>query len=133
MIVLDVNTVRLQLPAYGYTPDEGDEVMIKSALQTSIQRAMTLTNQKKMPDGLKYEVLKMAIGEFLFIKKVTGGLEDGSHGIKFKARITQFTEGDTNVSATDRGKNDEQNFEDWLDRMRFGDPWVLEHYRKLHW
>lgn len=132
-MVLDVDTVRLQLPAYGYTPDDNDRVMIKSALQTSIHRALTLTNQKKLPDGLKYEVLKMAIGEFLFLKKITGGLEDGSHGIKFKARITQFTEGDTNVSATDKGKNDEAIFEDWLNRMRYGDPWVFEHYRILPW
>lgn len=130
---LNVDTVYLQLPVYGYTPEESEKPMIKSALQTSIHRALTFTNQRTLPDGLKYEVLKMSIGEFLYIKKITGGLDDGSHGIAFKAHIRQFTEGDTNVSANDKGRNDETMFEDWINSMRYGDPWVLEHYRKIHW
>lgn len=132
-MILDVDTLKLHLPSFGYTPTDDEDIMLQNALELSIHRALAFTNQCKLPEGLKYEVLNMAIGEFLYMKKITGGLEDGSHGIKFRPRITQFTEGDTNISATDKGKNDESNFEQWLDRMRFGTPWVLEHYRRLHW
>lgn len=132
-MILDVETIRRHLPSYGYTPDDKDSLMIQNALETAIHRALSITNQKRLPEGLKYEVVKMAVGEFLFLKKITGGLEDGSHGIGFKARITQFTEGDTNMSATDKGKNDESIFEDWIQGLRFGDPYILEHFRRLHW
>lgn len=133
MVVLTADMVRDYLPAYGYTPTEDDKIMIQHALERAIERALAFTNQKKLPDGLKYEVIQMAVGEFLFLKKSIGGLRDGEGGIKFPTVIKQFTEGDTNVSANDQGKNDEANFEKMIDDMRFGNPWILEHYRRLHW
>lgn len=132
-MILDIDTIKMRLRAYGYESDDRDNLMVQSALETAIHRALSLTNQRKMPRGLEFEVVRMAVGEFLYMKKMTGGLEDGSHGISFKPRITQFTEGDTNISATDKGKNDESNFERWLEGMRMGDPSVLEHFRRIHW
>ena len=133
MITLTADTVRDYLPAYGYEPNENDRIMITHALERAIERALAFTNQKTLPDGLRYEVIQMAVGEFLFMKKVTGGLRDGDNGIVFPDVIKQFTEGDTNVSANAQGKNDEANFEEMVNRMRYGDPIVLEHYRRLHW
>lgn len=133
MIDLTLDTVRDYLPAYGYQPDERDYIMIQHALERAIERALAFTNQKTLPNGLRYEVIQMAVGEFLYLKKVTGGLSDGEHGIVFPDVIKQFTEGDTNISANAQGKNDEANFEDMVNRMRYGDPIVLEHYRRLHW
>lgn len=132
-MILDVDTIYRHLPSYGYTPTDKDRLMIQNALEISIHRALSFTNQKKMPKGLEYEVVNMAVAEFLYMKKITGGLDDGENGIGFKAHITQFTEGDTNLSAADKGKNNESNFEDWVGHARFGNPYVLEHFRRLHW
>lgn len=133
MVVLNTDTVRDYLPAYGYTPKDEDKIMITHALERAIERALAFTNQKKLPEGLKYEVIQMAVGEFLFLKKSIGGFNDSDEGIVFPDLIKQFTEGDTNVSANSHGANNEKNFETMVNNMRFGDPIVLEHYRRLHW
>lgn len=133
---LTTETVLEYLPAFGYQPDpEKDTIMMRHALERVIERALAFTNQCTLPKGLKYEIINMAVGEFLFLKKATGGLrdrEDGD-GIVFPDIVKQFTEGDTNVSANAQGKNDEANFEKMVDDMRFGNPYILEHYRRLHW
>lgn len=132
---LTTDIVMDYLPAFGYTvkDERNDTIVMNHALERAIQRALTFTNQKTIPKGLEYEIINMAVGEFLYIKKITGGLRDGENGLVFPNVIKQFTEGDTNVSANAQGKNDEANFENMIERMRYGDPFVLEHYRRLHW
>ena len=134
-MMLTTQTVMEYLPAFGYTvrDERQDTIMMRHALERAIERALTFCNQKKIPKGLEYEIINMAVGEFLYIKKITGGLRDPECGIEFPDVIKQFTEGDTNVSANAASKNDEANFEKMIDDMRHGDPYVLEHYRRLHW
>lgn len=132
-MIITVQRVKEELPAYSYQPDERDDIMIRHAIDRVTRRALAFTNQTTLPIGLREEIISMAVGEFLFLKKTTGGLRDGDRGIQFPNVIKQFTEGDTNVSANAQGKNDEALFEDMINKMRFGDPYVLEHYRRLHW
>lgn len=130
---LTADTIRAHLPSFGYEPTDNDTIMITHALDRAIHRALSYTNQEKIPRGLEKEIINMAVGEFLFLKKSIGALDDGENGIEFNAHITQFTEGDTNISAKDKGTNNEVNFENWINYLRFGDPIVLEHFRRIHW
>lgn len=130
---LSTETVMNYLPAYGYQKQDGDDLFMRHAIERVMMRIRTYTNQPCVPKELKLEAINMAIGEFLFIKKSTGHLLDGENGIVFPNVIKQFTEGDTNVSANAKGKDDEANFNKWVDQLRMGDPFVLEHFRRLHW
>lgn len=118
------------LPSFGYTRTEKDTGLLKLAIDTVVERVKAYTNQRQIPDGLIPEMLMMIIGEFLYIKKQFGGLDEG--GITFPTRITQYTEGDTSISF---GKTDktESDFDDTLNYMRYGNPSVIEHYRRIHW
>lgn len=137
---LDWIDIRAELPAYGYTPNEGtDRIMVRSCIDVVISRLKSFTNCPKLSEKLKPEAIKMVCGEFLYRKKITGQLygssSDGNAGggLNFPGRVTQWSEGDTSVSLTAAGKNDEADFIAFLDKMRHGDPWVLEHFRRLDW
>ncbi len=131
-MIVDVQSVREYLLAYGYTPKDSDNIIIRHAIERVIVRLHAYTNQTVLPLELKYEAINMAIGEFLFIKKSTGNL-DSEDGIGFKNIVRQFTEGDTNLSANMAGKDDETIFNEWVNKQRHGNPYILEHYRRLHW
>lgn len=133
-MIIDVQSVRDILPAFGYEDvTSNDEILIRHAIERVILRLKAYTNQTVLPKGLKYEAINMSVAEFLFIKKQSGNLQDGEHGITFPNVIKQFTEGDTNVSANMAGKDDEAMFNNWIEKQRHGDPVIIEHYRRLHW
>lgn len=137
---LDWIDIRAELPAYGYTPNENeDKIMIRSCIDVVISKLKSFTNCPVLSEKLKPEAIKMVCGEFLYRKKITGQLYESSttdgkgSGLNFPARVTQWSEGDTSVSLTAAGKTDEADFLAYLDKIRRGDPWVLEHFRKLDW
>lgn len=132
-MLVTVQSVREYLPAFGYTPDDDDDIIIRHAIERVIARLHAYTNQCVLPAPIKYEAINMSVAEFLFIKKTTGNLQNGEGGISFPNIVRQFTEGDTNLSANMAGKDDEAMFNDWLEKTRHGDPYILEHYRRLHW
>lgn len=124
------------LPAYAYTPGDGDGPILRFAWQRAENRVRAFCNIQSIPDDLYMEVATMAIGEFFKIKKSTGQLNfetGGDGGLTFPHLVTQFTEGDTSLSMTPSGKNDEANFDRMIEDMARGNPWVLEHHRRLHW
>lgn len=118
------------LPSFGYKYTTKDSALLRLCISTIIERLKAYTNQREIPDGLYFELYKMVIGEFFYNKKQFGGLEDG--GISFPSKISQYTEGDTSISFSkvDKAEND---FDAAVNEMRFGNPSVIEHYRRLHW
>lgn len=136
-MTIDYTDIRAELPGYGYKFDEEqDRIMARSCIDTVISRVKSFTNCRVLSEKLRPELIKMACGEFLYRKKITGQLSNeanGANGIAFPHRVTQWSEGDTSVSLTAAGKNDEANFDAYIDKLRRGDPWVLEHFRQLDW
>lgn len=131
-----VDMLKELLPAYGYQPIPSDDIMLRMAWQKAQIRVRDFCNIETIPDELQLEVANMAIGEFLYAKKATGKLNvegDGNGGLVFPHKVTQFTEGDTSLTLTSSGKNNEALFENLINKLRRGDLWVLEHYRRLHW
>lgn len=131
-----VSRLKELLPAYGYEPVKGDDIMLRNAWARTEIRVLSFCNIDSLPDELTLEVANMAIGAFLRAKKATGQLYiegDGQGGIVFPHKVTQFTEGDTSMSFTPSGKNDEAVFEKMVNELERGSMWVLEHYRRLHW
>lgn len=131
---LDVDVVKEMLPSYGYEPQLEDTAGIALALDRVIRRLEDYLNRRDFPPHIIAEAYRMAVGEFLYMKKLTSTLNNPDDTtLKFPDRITQLTEGDSSVSVTMSGKNDEELFMNELDKMRNGDPYILEHYRKVHW
>lgn len=135
---IDYNDIRGELMGYGYIANEDDKIMVRSCIDTVISKLKSFTNCRVLSEKLKPEAVKMVCGEFLYRKKLTGQLysadnNSGGGGINFPNRVTQFSEGDTSISMTAAGKNDEANFDAYIDKLRRGDPWVLEHFRQLDW
>lgn len=118
------------LPAFGYTPTDKDTPLIRLSIQRALIHVRSFCNIDKIPDDLMPEVLRMSCGEFLHSKLMTGDLGDG--GIVFPDRVSQITEGDTSVSLAGAG-TEANNFAQLVDEMRHGDPYVLEHNRRVHW
>lgn len=138
MKYVDVIDVRSELKAFGYSPNDDDDIMIRGAIDRVIAKVKSFTNLRRLPDKLKPTVISMACGEFLYVKKITGGLREGAYGsvsgsLKFRDRVTQWTEGDSSVSLTAAGKDDEANFDKFIDNLRKGDYRILEHFRVLDW
>lgn len=127
---IKVEEVKRLLPLYGYTPTSVDEPLIKISIETAKTRVLSFINNHYIYPELRLEVCKMAVGEFLYQKKCIGGLGDG--GLVFPDRVSQVTEGDTSVSFA-KTEIETLSFDSMLDKMRFGDYRVLEHFRKVHW
>lgn len=127
---IKVEDVKRLLPSYGYTPSSEDETLIRLSIDTVKHRVLSFINNHFIYPELRTEVLRMCIGEFLYQKKCIGGLDEG--GLSFPDRISQVTEGDTSVSFA-KTEREEQVFEDMVEKMRWGDYRVLEHFRKVHW
>ena len=124
------------LPAYGYEPVESDKIMLRNAWALAEFRVLSFCNIDSIPDELQLEVANMAVGSFLKAKKASGQLyieNDGEGGLRFPHKVTQFTEGDTSMSFTPSGKDDEAVFNKMADDLERGHLWILEHYRRLHW
>lgn len=134
-----VTMLKELLPAYGYKAVETDNIMLRMAWQKALIRVKSFCNIDSVPDELQLEVANMAIGEFFHAKKACGELtignggDDGDNVFAKLGRVTQFTEGDTSISLNPAGLNDEALFEGMIERMRRGDLYILEHFRRLHW
>lgn len=128
---ISVADIKEQLPLYGYTPTEKDSPLIRQCTEHVILRVKSYINHNRIYPELESEVIRMCVGEFLYQKKRSpDGLQDG--GIVFPKRLAQITEGDTSLSYT-RSDLEESNFDDMINEMRYGDYFILEHFRKVHW
>lgn len=127
---ITVADVKKLLPSFGYTPSEKDNTVLQLAVDRITVRIKAYTHLTSIPMELEPEMLTMMVGEFLYMKKNLGGLEDG--GIKFPSRVSQVTEGDTSISISNVGKV-EEDFDNMIDGLRKGDPRILDHWRALHW
>ena len=133
---LDVKNVQIQLEVFGVdTDDQKDYRLLSYALEKSKQRAMNFCNRDDIPEEMVPEVISMAAGEFMYFRKTFLGLDGlgdlGGH-IKNPYRVTQLTEGDTSFSLND-DDTDYINLDLYINAMRMGDRFVLEHFRRLDW
>lgn len=130
---LDIVSVKTQLGVYGYdVDDQKDYKLLVYALDKSKQRAMNFCNRDDIPERMVPEVISMAAGEFLYFKKTFLGLDDLGIHLDNPFRVSQVTEGDTSFSLSDSQK-EEFDIDLYINTLRMGDRYVLEHFRKLDW
>ena len=126
----DVNNL---LSALGITvPPEGGPLLV--FICSSVQeRICNETNQDKVPDGLHYMAVEMAVGEYLRNRKNAGQLEGIE--IDVDAAVKSIQEGDTNITfAVGEGSmTPEQRLESLIEYLINGRTKEFIRYRRLLW
>lgn len=118
------------LTALGVT-GAADDPLLDVVISNVQWRIKNLTNQKEVPNGLESMAVSMAVGEYLNMKKATGGLE----GFDLEAAVKQIQEGDTNISfAIGEGSSTpEQRLNSLIDYLINGRMGEIYRYRRLVW
>ena len=116
-----------RLGAVGYTVMDEDKPLICILINRVSQKIKNDCNVDDVPDGLIHVAVDMVIGEFLLIKRSTGGLD----GFDVAHAVSAIKQGDTNVSFAVGG--DTITFDGLVDHLINGGRSQLSAFRRLRW
>ncbi len=122
--------VKKYLKSLGYEVVDGDLFLLDNSIQTVKYEIGNKTNQKKVPEGLKYVWINRSVAEFLNFKLKTNQLDIPS--LNFNRIAKEISEGKTKV-VFDDSKTTGDKFEVFLlDMSTYGENEILK-YRRLVW
>lgn len=122
--------VKKYLKSLGYEVVDGDLFLLDNSIQTVKYEIGNKTNQRKVPEGLKYVWINRSVAEFLNFKLKTNQLDIPS--LNFNRIAKEISEGKTKV-VFDDSKTTGDNFEVFLlDMSTYGENEILK-YRRLVW
>lgn len=122
--------VKKYLKSLGYKVVDGDLFLLDNSIQTVKYEIGNKTNQKKVPEGLKYVWINRSVAEFLNFKLKTNQLDIPS--LNFNRIAKEISEGKTKV-VFDDSKTTGDKFEVFLlDMSTYGENEILK-YRRLVW
>ena len=122
--------VKKYLKSLGYEVVDGDLFLLDNSIQTVKYEIGNKTNQKKVPEGLKYVWINRSVAEFLNFKLKTNQLDIPS--LNFNRIAKEISEGKTKV-VFDDSKTTGDKFEVFLLSMStYGENEILK-YRRLVW
>lgn len=124
-----VDEIIERLRAFGYPADEAKDGIVISLIANSVDEYIkNYCNTDKVPDGLRYERIRVICGRFLKQLKASGQLS----GFELEAAVTAIKEGDTQVNFN-AGTSPEQQFDDYITQASSFDNSALVKFRKLVW
>lgn len=122
--------VKKYLKSLGYEVIDGDLFLLDNSIQTVKYEIGNKTNQKKIPEGLKYVWINRSVAEFLNFKLKMNQLDIPS--LNFNRIAKEISEGKTKV-VFDDSKTTGDKFEVFLLSMStYGENEILK-YRRLVW
>lgn len=122
--------VKKYLKSLGYEVVDGDLFLLDNSIQTVKYEIGNKTNQKKVPEGLKYVWINRSVAEFLNFKLKMNQLDIPS--LNFNRIAKEISEGKTKV-VFDDSKTTGDKFEVFLlDMSTYGENEILK-YRRLVW
>jgi len=122
--------VKKYLKSLGYEVVDGDLFLLDNSIQTVKYEIGNKTNQKKVPEGLKYVWINRGVAEFLNFKLKINQLDIPS--LNFNRIAKEISEGKTKV-VFDDSKTTGDKFEVFLLGMStYGENEILK-YRRLVW
>ena len=122
--------VKKYLKSLGYEVVDGDLFLLDNSIQTVKYKIGNKTNQRKVPEGLKYVWINRSVAEFLNFKLKTNQLDIPS--LNFNRIAKEISEGKTKV-VFDDSKTTGDKFEVFLLSMStYGENEILK-YRRLVW
>ena len=122
--------VKKYLKSLGYEVVDGDLFLLDNSIQTVKYEIGNKTNQKKVPEGLKYVWINRSVAKFLNFKLKMNQLDIPS--LNFNRIAKEISEGKTKV-VFDDSKTTGDKFEVFLLSMStYGENEILK-YRRLVW
>ena len=122
--------VKKYLKSLGYEVVDGDLFLLDNSIQAVKYQIGNKTNQKKVPEGLKYVWINRSVAEFLNFKLKMNQLDIPS--LNFNRIAKEISEGKTKV-VFDDSKTTGDKFEVFLLGMStYGENEILK-YRRLVW
>ena len=122
--------VKEYLKSLGYEVVDGDLFLLDNSIQTVKYQIGNKTNQKKVPEGLKYIWINRSVAEFFNFKLKMNQLDIPS--LNFNRIAKEISEGKTKV-VFDDSKTTGDKFEVFLLSMStYGENEILK-YRRLVW
>ena len=122
--------VKKYLKSLGYEVVDGDLFLLENSIQTVKYQIGNKTNQKKVPEGLKYVWINRSVAEFLNFKLKMNQLD--IPGLNFNRIAKEISEGETKVVFED-SKTTGDKFEVFLSTLlTYGESEILK-YRRLVW
>lgn len=122
--------VKKYLKSLGYEVVDDDLFLLDNSIQTVKYEIGNKTNQKKVPEGLKYVWINRSVAEFLNFKLKINQLDIPS--LNFNRIAKEISEGKTKV-VFDDSKTTGDKFEVFLlDMSTYGENEILK-YRRLVW
>lgn len=122
--------VKNYLKSLDYEIVDTDLFLLDNAIQTVKYYICNKTNQKKVPEGLKYVWINRSAAEFLDFKLKLNQLN--ILGLNFNRIAKEITEGETKVVFED-SKTTGDKFEVFLSTLlTYGESEILK-YRRLVW
>jgi hypothetical protein len=135
VVVMDYITdikedVKKYLKSLGYEVVDGDLFLLDNSIQTVKYQIGNKTNQKKVPEGLKYVWINRSVAEFLNFKLKMNQLDIPS--LNFNRIAKEISEGKTKVVFDDT-KSTGDKFEVYLmNLLNYGEEEILR-FRRLVW
>ena len=122
--------VKKYLKSLGYEVVDGDLFLLDNSIQTVKYQSGNKTNQKKVPEGLKYVWINRSVAEFLNFKLKMNQLDIPS--LNFNRIAKEISEGKTKVVFDDT-KSTGDKFEVYLmNLLNYGEEEILR-FRRLVW
>ena len=122
--------VKKYLKSLGYEVVDGDLFLLDNSIQTVKYQIGNKTNQKKVPEGLKYVWINRSVAEFLNFKLKMNQLDIPS--LNFNRIAKEISEGKTKVVFDDT-KSTGDKFEVYLTNLlTYGEEEILR-FRRLVW
>ena len=129
--IIDIKEdVEKYLKSLGYEVVDGDLFLLDNSIQTVKYYICNKTNQKKVPEGLKYVWINRSAAEFLDFKLKLNQLN--ILGLNFNRIAKEISEGKTKVVFDDT-KSTGDKFEVYLmNLLNYGEEEILR-FRRLVW
>ena len=129
--IIDIKEdVEKYLKSLGYEVVDGDLFLLDNSIQTVKYYICNKTNQKKVPEGLKYVWINRSAAEFLDFKLKLNQLN--ILGLNFTRIAKEISEGKTKVVFDDT-KSTGDKFEVYLTNLlTYGEEEILR-FRRLVW
>ena len=110
--------------------EEPDKFILENSIEKIKLYIINKTNQKQVPENLKYVLIERAIGEYLVFMLRIGKLEIDA--LDFGRIAKEISEGDTKV-AYDNTKTSGDKFEVYTTYLQTYNEDEIKRYRRLVW
>ena len=118
----------LRLGELGLAPPAEDESLLEALLERAKGALLARTGQKTLPKELKGTVVDMAAGEYLLLRKKSGGLS----GFDQEYAIRQMSQGDTSITYAVEGRG-LSPLEALIEGLRRPPEALVQKWRRLRW